>query len=148
DERIQELFGRILAGEILQPGTFSKATLRIVNELTQEVAQHFEYIWERSIDDWLFRSSEFEQGQGWVRIIKLQDAGLLATSVAATFRPEGPKWQIGSPPVWLLLTMKSGVRSKFPIINLTKSAVELGRILPARDIKKNLRFVSDNFRKD
>jgi Protein of unknown function (DUF2806) len=41
-ERLQELWGRILAGEIRKPKSFSLKTLRFVSELDQKIATTFE----------------------------------------------------------------------------------------------------------
>src|SRR3546814_13011379 len=37
-ERLHELFARILAGEVVRPGSFGAATLRAVSELDQSIA--------------------------------------------------------------------------------------------------------------
>ena len=41
-EAVRDLWGRVLAGEIRRPGTFSLYTLRILAELDQQVARWFE----------------------------------------------------------------------------------------------------------
>jgi hypothetical protein len=40
-EQMQHVFGRILAGQINKPGTFSRSTLRVVSELDQKTAEMF-----------------------------------------------------------------------------------------------------------
>ena len=41
-EHMQELFARILSGEIQKPGSFSKRTLRVAEQLDQETAKSFQ----------------------------------------------------------------------------------------------------------
>ena len=44
NEQMQELWGRVLAGEVKQPGTFSLRTLEALRNITSEEAQLFEKI--------------------------------------------------------------------------------------------------------
>lgn len=41
-ERLRKVWGRVLAGEIRKPGSFSLTTLRFVSELDREIAETFE----------------------------------------------------------------------------------------------------------
>jgi hypothetical protein len=49
DEQMQQLWGRILAGEVARPGTFSPRTLSVVRDLTKHDANLFlkacEFVW-------------------------------------------------------------------------------------------------------
>lgn len=48
-ERLQQMWGRVLAGQINKPGSFSAATLRTISELSAEEARNFEIIAKGSI---------------------------------------------------------------------------------------------------
>jgi len=52
-ENIQNMWARILAGEIRKPGKFSLSTLRFISELDKETAAHFEklspYVFNRGL---------------------------------------------------------------------------------------------------
>ena len=41
-DRLREMWGHILAGEIRNPGSFSLTTLRVIAELDREIAEGFE----------------------------------------------------------------------------------------------------------
>lgn len=49
-EDLQERWGRVLASEVLMPGTFSRKVLRVVDEISPDVARDFESICSNLID--------------------------------------------------------------------------------------------------
>jgi hypothetical protein len=50
-ETLRELWGRILSGEIVRPGTFSFTTMRILSELDAPTARLFEEIASKALDE-------------------------------------------------------------------------------------------------
>lgn len=86
-ERLQDLFGRILAGEVVRPGSFCASTLRAVAELDQSIAKDFSSAWAVSIGDCVDYGPEFQRGDGFSRWKRLSEAGLMAPSQVKQFLP-------------------------------------------------------------
>jgi hypothetical protein len=80
-ERLQDVWGRILAGELRQPKRFSLRTLRFISELDETVAAQFEK-WSSRVSS--ADSIPFPPNQGveFSELLNLQDCGLL-TGVGA-----------------------------------------------------------------
>src|SRR3546814_19471102 len=79
-ERLQELFARILAGEVVRPGSFGAATLRAVSELDQSIANDFSSAWARSVGDSVDYAPELHRGADFSRWKRQSEAGLIAPS--------------------------------------------------------------------
>jgi hypothetical protein len=75
-ERLQQMWGRVLAGEIRKPGSFSLSTLRFVSELDRSVAETFQ-----SIVPFIFAgniSKSSNPGEDLSQFLILEEAGLLS----------------------------------------------------------------------
>lgn len=101
-DRMRDLLGRILAGEIKKPGSYSLATLRVVNEISQRQAHSFLWFWGHSIGDAVPTTIVPGPGIEWSRIVELRDAGLVTPVDSATWQPQssegvinGSPWSIG-----------------------------------------------------
>jgi hypothetical protein len=149
-ERLQLLFGKILAGEVVNPGSFSPSTLRAVSELTQKTATDFEWAWARNFDDAMLRTPDFQRGESWERLVRLREAGLVSPNPSVRLQPdfvpvppqELGRWAIGKPPHWLLIyTLKPG-SAQVPLLEFTIVGNELGRLLAPPDWAANLRAVA------
>ncbi|MCZ8093716.1 MAG: DUF2806 domain-containing protein, partial [Acidovorax sp.] len=77
-ERLQDLFGRILAGQVLRPGAFGLSTLRALSELDQTIADDFTQAWSKSVGEAVDFSSEWQRGEWFARWGRLSEAGLMA----------------------------------------------------------------------
>ncbi|MDH2406810.1 DUF2806 domain-containing protein [Bradyrhizobium sp. SSUT18] len=75
-ERLQDMWGRILAGELRQPKQFSLRTLRFVSELDEIVVKQFEE-WSSKVIE--FDSIPFPPNQGgeFSELLNIQDCGLI-----------------------------------------------------------------------
>lgn len=76
-ERLQQLWARILAGEIRKPTTFSLKTLRFVSELDKLTAELFEQQAPLICNDSIFIEASL-QGKPFTDLMHLQDAGLIS----------------------------------------------------------------------
>ncbi|HEX8579112.1 MAG TPA: DUF2806 domain-containing protein [Allosphingosinicella sp.] len=76
-ERLQQVWGRVLAGEINRPGTFSRHTLRFIAELDQETARNCEFAASRAIGTFIPKTDEWNSGQGLQIGLDLQRLGLI-----------------------------------------------------------------------
>jgi hypothetical protein len=86
-ERLQDLFGRILAGEIMRPGRISLSTLRVVSELDQKIADDFSAAWALSVGGEVDYSPEWQRGEWFQRWQRLREAGLMASAETLQFLP-------------------------------------------------------------
>jgi len=143
-ERLKKLYSKILAGEIVAPGSFSTSTLRAVSELTMQTAQDFSELYARSIENWFYRGKEYDRGPEWQRLLRLQEAGFVSPSLDATHQPELSPWQVGSFPR-LLIYINGYVNARFPRGGLTRIGIETGRLLARPDVEKNLRAMAAQF---
>jgi Protein of unknown function (DUF2806) len=156
-EHMREAFSRILAGEILHSGTFSRAAMRFMYEMTTEVARAFAYIWQKSIDGRLpvyLGGHRIDNGNRLHSYIKsARDAGLIHSN---TLYNMGRKDDISNSE-YVMHYLKFGnhvsieaeYRYKkeqiFPkeaawgYESFTKIALEISSILPPPKIEQNLR---------
>lgn len=76
-ERLQQVWGRVLAGEINRPGSFSRHTLRFIAELDQETAKNCEFAAGRAIGQFIPKTDEWNGGEGLHIGLDLQRLGLI-----------------------------------------------------------------------
>jgi hypothetical protein len=149
-ERLQLLFGKILAGEIVNPGSFAPSTLRAVSELTQEMARDFEWAWSRNFDAAMLKTPDFNRGESWSKLTRLREAGLVSPNDASRFSPEfnpvlkglSPR-MLGTQPHWLMIYLSAPGDKRVPMLPFTRIGNELGKLLPAPNWAANLRAVAD-----
>lgn len=77
-EKIQQLWGRVLAREVTSPGSFSKSTIRLISEIDQDIARHFEDLSCHVLDGNIFLLSDEDKKQKFGALIELENAGLIA----------------------------------------------------------------------
>lgn len=75
-EQMQKLFGRVLAGEIRKPGTFSMATLHTLSLIDQRVAKIAEKVSPWIVGDFIPGEGDFGEGVKFSLISALEEAGL------------------------------------------------------------------------
>lgn len=149
-ERLQDLLGRILAGEVASPSSYSLATLRTVTELDQATAQDFSLVWSKSVGKAVDYGAEFRRGEWFARWKRLADAGLMAANNIVTFLPDHkPIFDdraIWSPMVsdkaFLLVYFTPDCRAEWHNIEFTRIGREIGSILAPPDFAGNIRKAS------
>jgi hypothetical protein len=152
-ERLQNLFGRILAGEIVRPGAFGLATLRAVSELDQVLANDFSLAWAKSVGGSIDYSSEWQRGEYFSRWKRLSDAGLMApTEIAqypATPNPDGtyfiPWVPIAAGSAAITAHVQQGATPRWTHIEFTRIGRELGSLLERPDYEANVRRAAQHF---
>jgi len=75
-DRLREQWGRILAGEIRKPGTFSFTTLRVIAEMSRDLARAFQELYRLSVDGCFPRPAEIK-GDFFNVVTQLQAVGLI-----------------------------------------------------------------------
>ena len=63
-EEARVLFGKVLAGEVKRPGSFSKAAMSILAEMDTEVGQLFDRLCNMSVAHPLVRTTRFDNWYG------------------------------------------------------------------------------------
>lgn len=76
-ERMQQLWGSILAGEIRKPGSFAPSTLRVISEMDAEIAQAFQEVVGRRIPDGVILMPDDLRNQTLFKYNLLEEVGLL-----------------------------------------------------------------------
>jgi hypothetical protein len=146
-ERLQDLFGRILAGEIVRPGSFSLATVRTVAELDRSIAEDFSLIWAKSVGEAVDDGPEFERGEWFSRWRRLAEFGLMAPNKTAQYLPAFNPVIRGNA-VWspmafgdsrLLIQFTKDCRANWVHIGFTRIGRQIGSILAPPDFRENLR---------
>jgi hypothetical protein len=76
-ERMQQLWGDILAGEIRKPGSFAPSTLRVISEMDAEIAQAFQEVVGRKIPNGAILMPDDFRDQTLFKYNLLEEVGLL-----------------------------------------------------------------------
>ncbi len=82
-EELQVLWGRVLAGEIKSPGTFSLRTLEFLRNLSKEDARRIEKLASFVVDDFVFNGDKTlleSEGITFGFLLSLQDLGIIDVS--------------------------------------------------------------------
>jgi hypothetical protein len=146
-EQLQDMFGRILAGQVVRPGSFTLATLRTVAELDQSIAEDFSLAWARSVGGAVDYSPDFQRGEWFSRWKRLAEAGLMAGSEANQFLPEYNS-AAGGDSYWspmitkkahLLVYFPKNCTAKWKYIEFTRVGNQIGSILAPPDYEVNMR---------
>ncbi len=146
-DKLQDLFGRILAGEVVRPGSFSLATIRAVAELDQSIAQDFSIVWAKSVGEAVDFTADFQRGEGFERWKRLVEAGLMAPSQTAQFLPPF-RPVINGNGLWTPFAVSSSfLNVHFPQhcaaswvhIDFTRIGRQVGSILAPPDYASNMR---------
>lgn len=153
-ERMQDLFGRILAGQVARPGAFGISTLRTLSELDQLIAEDFMYAWSLSVGESVDYNSEWQIGEGFVRWKRLSEAGLMAPTETKQYLPPYKNILDGNA-LWvpvnidgfsLLVQFEEGSQAGWHHIAFTKVGREIGSIIDKPDYEKNIRAMGSSLR--
>lgn len=152
-ERLQDLFGRILAGEVKRSGSYGLSTLRAVSELDPIIAQDFSLAWEKSVGEGVDYSEEYQRGEGYLRWMRLAEAGLMAPTTSARFTPPfNPVFQgfsawrpFGTSDSSITILATRDCNSQWTYIPFTRVGREIASILPKPDYEANFRLAAIKF---
>lgn len=155
-EELQDMLGRLLAGQILRPGAFSLATLRTLNELDQNLAKDFLQAWSRNVGKEIDYSQEWQRGEGYLRWQRLIEVGLLAPDASHRNLPEFEPDQDGNclwtpmkaGSVWLTIAFREACSVSWPHIAFTRAGREIGSLLPCPDYADNQKQAALRLSKD
>ena len=148
-EEVQKLWGRILAGEIRKPRTFSLRTLRFLSELDMSTARSFEIFVRNRISDAAIMKLEQLDSEQFVVAIELEEAGLLQdvnSGLANNFSvDENQNITIVINKDYILRANVNNVpKISIPIIKITRIGQELIRLLAPPESLKSANILLDH----
>lgn len=144
-EELQERMGRLLAGEVLNPGTYSLTTIRTLNELDSNLASDFLEVWSKSVGDSVDYSEEWQRGSSYLRWQRLIEAGLMSSTISTRFTPEITNTDIGvwtpmqTSDVWIKIIFRKESDVNWAHIPFTRIGREIATLLPKPDYEDNIR---------
>lgn len=154
-ERARVLWGRVLAGEIRKPRSFSLAAMRFLSEADQRTVQVAQRVSAMMIGDMIVRTDVVGSGQPFRDLLDAEAAGLVSgagvgfggTAWKVTIGPEGHAALGGSS-----YTMRvEGSRDhvvELPIITVTRVGREVAQLSPPPDEQALLRAAADRIKQD
>lgn len=150
-ERMQTLWGRVLAGEIRQNGKYSMRTLRFLSEFSQADALNFADFCESAFSDIAPEKLVKPEGSDVRTLIYMESAGLiegasgLGLSYTFNINDQGIGFIVEKN---LALVLKSEPNTKIEInvCVLTPLGQELLTLLPTRDARQAARDVANAIR--
>lgn len=150
-DRMQKLWGRVLAGEVRKPGAFSLRTLRFLSEFSQSDAQLFSDLVNNSFAGVapisLLKPEESSDITG---LLALEAAGLItgaSGTLSQTVSGFNQLAHLVEVNIGIELTLPNNDRISIPGYLLTTLGQELRTLLPARDLRESARRVAFAFRK-
>lgn len=133
-ERMRRLWGRVLAGEILKPGTYSQAALRVLAEMPSGTAQLFEKFGMMALGVTVFPEDRFEPAD----LMELTSAGVLSSGTEPVeFGLGVQRWDeedevlISGVNYAVIGKLNKGLT--FSVARLSRAGAELLELLPNRD---------------
>ncbi|HEX6376389.1 MAG TPA: DUF2806 domain-containing protein [Allosphingosinicella sp.] len=136
-EDLQRLWGRVLAGEVGQPGKFSRRTLRFIAELDKPSAADCEAVAPFLVGDFIFRSGRWDSGDGLSLMLRLEEVGLVAGAGGTLHRKltvdaNGLVAQLGAKRA-LLFRGTPGTVKELPALKVTRLGHEVFSLLKPAD---------------
>ena len=147
-ERMQNLWGRVLAGEVRRPGRYSLRTLRFLSEFSQQDALTFSELTKSAFSDFIPKKlAKPDENSDITSLINLEAAGVLTGATGLGLSKTLTLNSLGEGCIAedkLLLYFKGapGTRLTFEVIILTPLGVELLGLIPNRDVRSAAKEVA------
>lgn len=140
-ERLQQLWGRILSGQIRKPGSFALSTLRVISEMDVEIATAFQEIAAFRFAEVLLLKPKELSGDLLMKWTLLEEVGLLQDVSGDLSFNNTPKFKSDERPQRAILihTGKYGVgvivtseipNLSIPVVKITRVGQQISSILP------------------
>jgi hypothetical protein len=149
-DRLQDLWARVLAGQLRRPQAFSLQTLRFVAELDQEIATTFER-WAPAVLFGEFIPFPPTASPQIDDIIRLEECGLVSSplsNLAKTFNFEPGLHRFPYKTHSLLIHLEAAQSVTFPAAFLTKVGREIYSIIHPADNIEHARHFATSLMKD
>ena len=136
-ENVRDLWARVLDGEIRSPGSFCRATLRLLAELDQQMASWFQQETEFRVQGEFILRPENLTTEQVNRLTFLEQVGLIqhahpGSGMARTFDADPIKY-VAALEGDLCLRIETNRSVKVEVIPLTRIGREIAKILPPVD---------------
>lgn len=151
-ERMQLLWGKVLAGEIRKPQSFSLSTMRFLSEADQDLVSLAQRVSQYISGGLIIKTENMDKGPLLKDLLLAQDAGLVSAVGGL-----GLSWQIeiGSEGFLPVVGRKYALRieapphSSFevPIINVSKVGLQISQLSPVEDERKLFVSAAEVFKK-
>ena len=132
-EEVRKLWGRVLAGEIRNPKTYSLRALRFLSELDRETARLFERVSKNRLNDLAITRLDSLSGKPLLEALELEEVGLLqdvSTGISRTFDADGDgKITISLPGYIVQFKPKNSTSFRLNLIKISKVGQELLSLL-------------------
>jgi hypothetical protein len=136
-DHLRRMWGKVLAGEIRTPGSFSLSTLRFISELDRDIATKFQSaVRHRLMGSFILKADDL-QGEPLLDLVFLEEVGLLqqvagigGLNISNKFNTDGKYiFRHGR----LLLIAKGPPQGdiNIPVIKITRTGQEIASILPS-----------------
>ena len=151
-EAVRDLWARVLAGEIRSPGSFCRATLRLLAELDQLMASWFQQETEFRVQGEFILRPENATSEQVYRLSFLEQVGLIqhshpSSDMAHTFVPDSGK-KAAAFEGDLCLRMQTERPVTVKAILITRIGQEIAKILPPVDRMAVLRRLGEALRNE
>lgn len=151
-ERMQKLWGRVLAGEIRTPGKYGMRTLRFLSEFSQADALSFSAFCQNSFGDMAPKSLTMPDTIKDIRdFLYMESSGLIqgasgmGLSATKTFDESGHGY-IREKSLLIVFKGTPNLTISYGVITLTPLGQELVTLLPGRDARAAARAVATALR--
>jgi hypothetical protein len=149
-DRMRDLWGRVLAGELRKPGAFSLRTVRFMAELDAKVGQAFERISKYVVDGDNVMLSGNHKGEMLDDILLLNEAGLLSGLINTSFTfniPEDGCGIVVARDKCAVVYGEPGALIRLECIFLTEVGAQMYGILSLNDQEFTCRLLADKIQK-
>ncbi len=145
-EHLQQVWGRVLAGEVRKPKSFSRHTLRFIAELDKETAENCELIRRHLIGNWILKSDQWNEGTRFLASVDMQRLGIiegvgLGGPQQNYMIDENGNAAIAGKRWGLLVHGAPGTKLAFPVFVLTRMGHQVMSLLNLADEVASLREV-------
>lgn len=145
---LRDRLAKVLAGEIVSPGTFSRATVRLISELERNDLEAAHQALPFVLNDMLIRSRNDTKGISHDLMLKLVEAGLL-TDASGMLAKQWPATPDDETPIgvcgkeWMLaIYLKDNNSFSLPMSQLTRTGVAVMDLLGRPDEREILRLIA------
>ncbi|MFW8593089.1 DUF2806 domain-containing protein [Cribrihabitans neustonicus] len=151
-ERLQGLWGKVLAGEIRRPGRFSPRTLRFLSEFSQADALTFEEFAKCAFGDLAPKSAVIKDPTANIsHLVNLEASGLVqgasGLGLKKTFRFNDQGLVIfREGDLVIILSGEPGKECSFEVLILTPLAQEVLSLVGSRNAKESAKLVANAIR--
>jgi hypothetical protein len=134
-DELRSRLAKVLSGEIAQPGTFARSTIRLIAELDRHVLEDFQKLSPYIASNGIITTEDWNSGEYFSAGMRLDDAGLIngvtgSTHKRYTISPEGYATLI-SDGLALVFHGNPGTEKRISCWLLSTTGVEVARLLPA-----------------